>query len=240
MSRLRRRRERAEGLPAFGAVVFVEAGHRTVEHHQVGLAVAGQVHELRAAGQGEVGLGRNQLHRRKLRFDVRRAVAGFAVDRAEVALVEPGAGLLGQDAGDALAVQVGPLVGCAIQPDGQVLQAFGIHLLHRVLHDGLGVFELDRRQAALQIAVGLPFVAGLSDREQERVDGGARIVGVLLVGVGEVGGAHEAVVAHASFAIEMVEHQDALAQAVGAHLEAGAVGREGVGTAKPGVFMSPP
>ena len=75
-----------------------------------------------------------------------------AVDRAEVALVEPGAGLLGEDAGDAFAVQIGPLVGRAVQPDGQVLQALGVDLLHRVLHDGLGVLELDRRQAALQIA----------------------------------------------------------------------------------------
>ena len=74
---------------------------------------------------------------------------GAFADRAEVALVEPGAGLLGEDAGDAFAVQIGPLVGRAVHADGQVLQARGVDLLHRVLHDGLGVFELDRRQAAL-------------------------------------------------------------------------------------------
>ena len=51
------RGEGAEGLPAFSAIVFVQAGHGAVQHHQIGLAVAGEVHELRLpAGQGEVGL----------------------------------------------------------------------------------------------------------------------------------------------------------------------------------------
>ena len=57
------RREGTEGLPAFSVIVLIEAGHGAVQHHQVGLAVAGQVHELRAAGQGEVGLERNQSRR---------------------------------------------------------------------------------------------------------------------------------------------------------------------------------
>ncbi len=122
---------------------------------------------------------------------------GRSLMRAEVALVEPGAGLLGEDAGDAFAVQIGPLVGRAVHADGQVLQALGVHLLHRVLHDGLGVFELDRRQAALQIAAVVPLVAGLGDGAQEGVDGVAGVGGVLLVGIGEVGGAHQAIVADA-------------------------------------------
>ena len=111
------RGEGAEGLPAFVVVVLVEAGHRAVQHHQIGLAVAGQVHELRLpAGQGEVGFDGDAFRTARIR------PACFA-DRAEVALVEPGAGLLGEDAGDAFAVQIGPLVGRAVQPDGQVLQA---------------------------------------------------------------------------------------------------------------------
>ena len=60
------RGERAEGLPAFVVVVFVEAGHGAVQHHQIGLAVAGEVHELRLpAGQGEVGFGGNPFQRRE-------------------------------------------------------------------------------------------------------------------------------------------------------------------------------
>ena len=56
------RREGAEGLPAFGLVVLVEAGRGAVQHDQVGLAVAGQVHELRLpAGQREVGFGGHAL-----------------------------------------------------------------------------------------------------------------------------------------------------------------------------------
>ena len=43
------RGEGAEGLPALVLVVLVEAGRRPVEHHQVELAVAGQVQELAAA-----------------------------------------------------------------------------------------------------------------------------------------------------------------------------------------------
>ena len=96
-------------------------------------------------------------------------------DGAEVALVEPGARLLGEDAGDALAVQVGPLVGRAVQADGQVLQACRIDLFHRVLDDGLGVLELDRRQAALQVAAAFALVAGLGDGAQEGVDGVAGV-----------------------------------------------------------------
>ena len=48
------RGEGAERLPALGLVVLVEAGHRAVQDDQVGLAVAGQVHELprRRSGRG--------------------------------------------------------------------------------------------------------------------------------------------------------------------------------------------
>ena len=47
---------------------------------------------------------------------------------AEVALVEPAAGLLGEDAGEPFAVQIDPLVAAAVETDGQILQAVGDRL----------------------------------------------------------------------------------------------------------------
>ncbi len=84
-------------------------------------------------------------------------------NRAEIALVEPGIGLFGEDAGDAFAMQVCPLIGGTIHPHGQVFQAFRVHLFHRVLYDGLGVLELDRRKVAFQIAVSFALVADLGN-----------------------------------------------------------------------------
>ena len=153
---------------------------------------------------------------------------GSLADGTDVALVEPGAGLLGEDAGDAFAVEVGPLVGSAVHSDRQVFQARGVDLLHRVLHDGLGVFVLERRQAALQIAAVVALIARLSDGAQKGVDGVAGAGGILLVRIGEVGGAHQAIVADVRLTREMMEHQHPLAEAAGAHLKARAVGGEGV------------
>jgi hypothetical protein len=103
------RSERAEGLPALGLVVFVEAGGRAFHHDHIGLAVTGQVHEVGAAAQGDVGLEGDGFERGELRL---------VVQRTQVALVEPGAGLLGEDAGDAFAVQIGPAVRAAVQANG--------------------------------------------------------------------------------------------------------------------------
>jgi hypothetical protein len=64
-------------------------------------------------------------------------------------------------------------------------------------HDRPAVCELDRRQAAREIAAVAPLVAGLGDGEQEGIDRGAGAGRVLLVGVGEVGGAHQAILAGA-------------------------------------------
>ena len=66
------RGEGAEGLPAFGLVVLVEAGRGAVQHHQVGLAVAGQIHELRAAAQGDVGFEGDGFERGELRLHAAR------------------------------------------------------------------------------------------------------------------------------------------------------------------------
>ena len=72
------RGERAEGLPAFGLVVLVQAGRGAVQHHQVGLAVAGQIHELRAAAQREIGFERDPFERGELRLHLLTAVGSFA------------------------------------------------------------------------------------------------------------------------------------------------------------------
>ena len=178
---------------------------------------------------------------------------------AQVALVEPGAGLLGQDAGDALAVQVDPLVGRAVEAGGQVLQACRVHLENLILDGCLAVLELERRQRLLEVGGVLdavahdhglgvvPHVAGLRDRANERGEAGAALMGELVfdrdglrvveVGVVELGGAHQAVVALLARGQvgNVMEHQDAAAAAIGAHLEAGAVGGEGVGANGPGL-----
>ena len=78
-------------------------------------------------------------------------------------------------------MEINPLVGSAVHADRQVFEALGVDVLHRVLHDGLGVFVLDRRQAALQIAAVVAAVAGLSDGAKEGVDGVSGVGGVLLV-----------------------------------------------------------
>ncbi|MNT44575.1 hypothetical protein D3C72_1811090 [compost metagenome] len=42
------RGKRSEGLPSFGIVVFVQAGGGAFHDYDVGLPVAGKVHEVRA------------------------------------------------------------------------------------------------------------------------------------------------------------------------------------------------
>src|SRR6266540_1508668 len=215
------RDERPERLPAFVTVMLVQARHWAVQHHQVELAVARQIHELRLAGQAEIWLNCDTFERGKLN----RSVA----DRAEVALVEPGAGLLGEYAGDALAVQVCPLIACAVHASGEILQAFGVDLLDFVLHDRLAVYELDWGQAAFEIVIAVMLVAGLGDGAQDGVD---RLAGVgrrLLVRVSEISGANKAVISLllAAWTIRnVVEHQHALAEAVGAHFKARPIGGE--------------
>ena len=65
-SRFRREAEGTERLPAFGLVVLVEAGSGAVHDDDVGLAVAGQVHELRAAAQRDIGLEGDGFERGEL------------------------------------------------------------------------------------------------------------------------------------------------------------------------------
>ena len=93
------RREGGELIPALVLGALEEAGRGPAELDQVELPVAGQVQELLlvAAQRGGRGDAGHQLQRPELAL-------------AQVRLVEPGVGLLGQDAGNALAVEVDPLV----------------------------------------------------------------------------------------------------------------------------------
>ena len=158
--------------------MLVQAGRGAVHDDHIGLTVTGQVHELRAAAQRDIGFEGDGFEWGELCLHLFPAVGQPVRDRAEIALVEPGAGLLGEDAGDAFTVQVGPAIGAAVQADGKVLQTLRIDLLHRVLHDGLGVFELDGWQAALVVAAVVAAIAGLGDLLQEGVDRVANVCGV--------------------------------------------------------------
>jgi hypothetical protein len=120
------RGEGAEGFPALGLVVFVKAGRGAFHHHHVELTVTGQVHQLGAGSQSDVGIEGDGFERREPGFDGFAAIRLLFRDRAEVALVEPSAGLLGEDARNALAVQVGPSVGAVIEADGQVVEALRV------------------------------------------------------------------------------------------------------------------
>jgi len=73
------------------------------------LTVAAEFHELRSVGQREVRFNRHALRRRKARLDCLVPVL-FDRQGTEITLVEPAAALFGQDAGNAFAVQIGPLV----------------------------------------------------------------------------------------------------------------------------------
>ena len=94
-----------------------------------------------------VRLGRRRV--RPARSSLGRARRRFAdeIDRAEVALVEPAVGLLGEDAGEAFAVQIDPLIGRAVEAVGQILQTLGVHFANGAVDVGFGVLEFDRRAA---------------------------------------------------------------------------------------------
>ncbi len=72
------------------------------------------------------------------------------IDRAQVPLVEPALGLFREDAGEAFAVEIDPLVPSVIETIGQVPQALGVDfldgLLCKLLRRGYtAVFEFERR-----------------------------------------------------------------------------------------------
>jgi len=91
-----------------------------------------------------------------------------------------------------------------------------------LLNDGLAVGKLDRREGFLLIGSSDALVAGLGHAGDEGCNG--------TFAIGEVRGTDEVVftawVGWILEFIEMMKHQDTPAQAIGPHLETGAVGRE--------------
>src|ERR1041384_3306185 len=133
--------EGGEGLPAGIGRALEVAGQGPPELHDVELTVAGQVQELLSAR--EVRRGR---HGAKLleRTESRGRAGG--PDRGEVALIVPGAGLLGEHTRQALTVEIDPLVPRTVEPDRQVLEALAIDLADLLVEAGPAVVELDRWQ----------------------------------------------------------------------------------------------
>src|SRR5882724_1229700 len=215
--------------------MFVQAGGWASHDDDVRLPIARQVHDFRAASQGDVGFEGDRFEGSEVRLHDLAAVARGRY-RAPIALVVPGARLLGEDAGNAFAVQVGPAVGTAVQAYGKVFKARRINLLDDLLHGRHDVFELDRRQAALGVA---PAIAGLSNSPQESIDGVSDIGGIDFVGIFEICRAHQAVASNIRLVWKVVEHQYASAKASGADLKAGTVGGERVWARFPRVFQCP-
>ena len=115
---IRERAEGAEGFPLAVVGAFVEAAHGSIQGDDIWPSVTGEVHELRVAGEGEGGLGGDEFDGAEAGFDVCVAICPDGMDGAEVALVEPRAGLLGEDAGETFAVEIDPLVSAAVETDG--------------------------------------------------------------------------------------------------------------------------
>ena len=207
--------ERAERLPAAGFRPAVATRHRAAELGQVQMPVAGQVEQLLPRlAPGRRGLGGEHLRRRE-------------PAPAEVVLVVPGTALPGQDAGQALPVQVHPLVVRAVHADGQVRQ--------RLLAEGVdlgadhvwAVAQLERGQRRPVVAAFPAPISSVGDRGHRCHAAAAG------ADVAHVGGGHQAVRADARLVREVVEHQHPAAPAVGPQLEAGPVGGEWVAAHRP-------
>ena len=213
--------------------MFVKTGLGPFQNYQVGLTVSGQIHELCTGGQSEVWFHSNRFECGKPNLNLFPVIFGLNRDRAEIALVEPCVDLFCQDAGYALAMEVGPPPCRAIQSCRQILQARRIHLFHGVLHLRFRILELERREAAFQIAAIIELVAALRNFAEECVYGIASVSWLLLVRVGKVRRAHQAVLADPWLIGEVVKHQDTLAEPCGANFEGGTIGRKGIGSEIP-------
>ena len=189
--------ERLPGEPAALRRSTEVARGRPGERDHVEPAVPGEVEQLRA-GRGADGRRRRAGHR------LERPEATFA----QVGLVPPRVGVGDQHAGDALAVEVGPLVSGRTQPCREVRNAVRVDLAHLGVQQCGRVPELHGWQRANQIAVAVAPVAALGHRGEERAGRTGRRVA-------EVGRAHEAVLAHPVLGREVVEHQHPTAQPVG-------------------------
>ena len=123
---------------------------------------------------------------------------------AEIALVVPGVGLLGQDAGQSLAVEIDPSVSGAVDALRQILDARRVDLAHRFVDVDLGVFELELRQRLPEIGpVGLLRIARLRDRGDEGRDGAFLVL--------KIGRSNEIVDGSVELVGKVMEHQDAAA-----------------------------
>src|SRR5262249_49498611 len=74
-----------------------------------------------------------------------------ARQEAQVAFVVPAAGLWPQDAGDALAVEIDPLVLVAGQSGGEVLKAFRRYVVNGVVDGDAAEGQLERRERLFQV-----------------------------------------------------------------------------------------
>src|SRR6267142_5598755 len=85
------RGERAEWFPTSITIMFVEARCRTIQHDEIELTVARQVHELRcSAGNRRVWPCANELYRSKFRSGALNAVRVLLkIDWRNISFVEP-------------------------------------------------------------------------------------------------------------------------------------------------------
>src|SRR5215217_7150898 len=206
-----------ESVPASVLRTLVKAGYGFIELDQVERAVACQVEKLRAPTVllGERGFLPDEFYRPEPRNGRFQSILAFEGNRADVALVEPHAGLLGQNARHPLAVQVEPLIARAVQPVRQVFEAFRIDSPDLFLDGCLAVLEFQRRQRFLQIAAfRLALVAALGngcDKRGYRVPL-PEVLGVIAdVPIDEICGTYQAVLTNFLLIREVMEHQDALA-----------------------------
>ena len=140
--------------------------------------------------------------------------------------------MFGQHAGETVPIQVDPLVAAAVEPGRQVLQALGSDVVDGELRGerNFGVLEFERRQRPLEVAIPLADVTVLRGRCHER---GNRLSALRVAPIGEIQRPHQAIAADVFLPGKMMKHEDALAQAVRAHLEAGTVGGERVEATEP-------
>ena len=234
--------ERAERLPALGAVVLIDARQWSAEIHHIRQAISGQIKDLGPGRQAHVRLAGHCFQRREGGHIGLLVAAQPLAHRAEVALVEPSPRVLRQDPRRSLTMQIHPAVVGAIEADRQVFEAGGIHEFHCLAHGGLAIAELQRWQRFGGDGAALLLPPPLHHLAEEAVNGFCGERGVDLVVVGELGAAHHALVtllsspaATGGLIRDVVQHQHPLTAAARAHLEATAVAGEGIRAVEPGL-----
>jgi hypothetical protein len=226
--------ERAEVRPV-GIVGSLEvAGTGPVESNGRQPAVTREVHQLdiAAAQPARRRLASDALQGAESRHGDRLTDTRLQIGRTQVRLVVPAPALFGQNTGDAFAIQVDPARLRARQPVRQIAEDVGVDVAQRLVDRGLGVLELDWRQRTRQVARALADIPGLRGGQQIRIERLRRVYRRCRC-MPKVGRANEAIESHRRFGGEMVEHQDAPAQAVRSDLEAGAIAGERIEAARP-------